>query len=369
MIRWALRNLLEDRASLATSIGGVAGAFFLALFLGAVFAGEARQIVAYPQHAGADVWVMQKGVANMHMATSLVARRWEKRIAAVEGVAGVTAILYRNTFIDVGGRDWFAYVVGLPEGADRGGPWEIVAGKAHPGPGEILLPAILARRAGVGVGDPAFVSRETFRIAGLTGGTYSMANSVAFVAREDLGRIQSAPDGASYFLVEAAPETSPAVLARRLEETLGDLSALARDAFVANDREMAMQMGVQVVAVMRWIGAAVGALVVAFTIYASVIRRSRELAIAKALGAPNRALYAAIALQALAVTATGYSFAIALATASETVVPRLVPEVSLLFSWEEALRFGGFAFAVALAAALVPARRVARVDPASVFAA
>ena len=86
MIRWALRSLAAERGRLLGTALGVAVAFTLVVFFEAVFEGESRKIIAYPLHAAADVWVMQDGVSNMHMATSLI---WDWKQAAVEEVEGV----------------------------------------------------------------------------------------------------------------------------------------------------------------------------------------------------------------------------------------------------------------------------------------
>lgn len=72
MLRWAWKSLIIEPWYLLTSVSAIGGAFALVLFFEAVFAGESRQIVAYVRHSNADVWVMQRGVSNMHMATSFI---------------------------------------------------------------------------------------------------------------------------------------------------------------------------------------------------------------------------------------------------------------------------------------------------------
>lgn len=72
MWRWTLKSLTAEPVALLVSIAAAGSAFLLVLFFEAVYAGEAEQIVAYVSHADADVWVMQRGVSNMHMATSYV---------------------------------------------------------------------------------------------------------------------------------------------------------------------------------------------------------------------------------------------------------------------------------------------------------
>ena len=367
MLRWALRSLVEARGGFLASTGSVASAFVLALVLEAIFAGEAARIIAYPAATDADVWVMQRGVASMHMASSLVARSWESRLREVEGVAAVTPILYLNGFVEAGGRDWFCYVVGLPPGAERGGPWRMAAGSAEPAPGSVVLPEILARQSGVALGDVVRIKRRPFTVSGLSRETYSMANSVVFVAYEDLAGLLSSSEGASYFLLKAAPSLAPTAVARAIVARFPEINAVDRITFVENDRDLAIQMGLEIVQVMSWVGSALAALIVGFTVYSLVLRRRSELGVMKALGMRSASLHGAVAVQALAIAATGYALALLAVAALPALLSRLVPEVSLVFHAESFLRVGAAALAAAAAAAVVPARRIARLDPASVF--
>jgi putative ABC transport system permease protein len=367
MLRWALRSLFDEKAALFTSAAGVSAAFLLALVLQAIFAGEAEKIVVYPAHTDADVWVMQHDVANMHMATSLVESRQAPAIAKVEGVATVTPILYVNTFVEAGGQDWFSYVVGLPPNAQRGGPWLMARGKARPGLGEIILSDILARRAGIDLGATVRIDKREFIVTGLSRGTYSMANSLTFVSYADLAELLSAPTDASYFLVKAAPGSDAKHLARRIVAQLPELNALTRDELIDNDRQLALQMGVEIVRMMNWIASGVAALVIAFTIYSSVVRRTVELGVAKAIGAGNTHLYSAVLLQTAIIAVAGYGAATLATFGLEPTLHAFVPEVSLLFSGRSVSGLMAAAVVVMVVSAIVPARRIARIDPASAF--
>jgi hypothetical protein len=72
MLRWTWNSLFAERWNLLASLAAIGGAFSLVLFFEAVFAGESKQIIAYIEKTDSDVWVMQRGVSNMHMATSFI---------------------------------------------------------------------------------------------------------------------------------------------------------------------------------------------------------------------------------------------------------------------------------------------------------
>ena len=94
MLRLAFRNLFQSKARLFISVGGVALALLLILALDAIFAGVQRQVTAYIDYSGADIFVAQEGVRNMHMASSWLSASIGRKVKAVPGVASVTPILY-----------------------------------------------------------------------------------------------------------------------------------------------------------------------------------------------------------------------------------------------------------------------------------
>lgn len=368
MLSWAIRSLLAERGALVASAAGVGLALLLAVVVEGIFAGEAEQIVAYPRLAGADVWAMQEGVANMHMATSFVHERRVDEVRALPGVAAVEDILYVNGFLETAGDEWFVYLVGLRDGGSYGGAWAAKAGALRPGPGEVVVPEVIAKKSGVGLGDRVGVADEELTIVGLSSGTYSMANPVVFMHRSDLGVVLDAPRSTSYLLVQVDPGVRPATVATAIESAGLELAAMTREDFVASDRAMAMHMGADVIALMSGVGTTVAALLVAFTVYAGVIRRRRELAVASALGASPRSVLAAVLAQSVIVTALGYAGAIGFALLLRPLLRVGLPEVTVLFSARSLLEFGGLSLGVALLAAWIPARRVARLDPAEAFA-
>jgi putative ABC transport system permease protein len=367
MWRWMLKSILLARLSLFASIAATSGAFLLVMSFEALFAGESRQIVAYLERAGADVWVMQEGVSNMHMATSYLSDWKVAETRRVPGVASVEAILYLNTVAQAAGRQWFSYVVGLDLPSRRAGPWSMAAGRAEPGPGEAVVPAAMAAGPGLTLGDDIRITDRNFTIVGLSQGTFSMVNSIIFIRRDDLEDIMTSLDIVSFMLVEVSRDADAAAVAADIEQSVDGVSALPALQFIENDRRMAMQMGVETIALMTMIGAALAALLVAFTVYSQVARQRRELAVTKALGATNASLYASVAGQAIAVTLAGVVLAVLLASALMPVLTRAIPEVTLELTSASVGRIAVAGIVVALAASLIPARQIARVDPLTAF--
>jgi putative ABC transport system permease protein len=367
MSKLAIKNLLQERLRLFVSVGGVAAAIVLVLVLEGVFAGSSEQLVAYIERSDADVWVMQEGVSNMHMATSVLPRTLQAPLASLPEVADAVPILYASNLIEVGGKQSFSYIVGIPPGAERGGPWAMRVGVAIPGPGEVVLPEVMVRAEGLTIGDQVTILDRPFTVVGLSEGTFSLANSVTFVAYEDMEDILAMPGTASYFLVRGAEGIAPQDLSAAVQSALPGVHAMLREELADNDRVMVNQMGVDVIRVMSFIGFAVGVLVVGLTVYTATVRRIREYGVVKALGANNGQLLRLVLIQTVAIALLSFGAAVALAYLLIPVLGYLAPEVPLLYPAGSLATWGAAIMLVALLAALLPAYRIAQVEPAVVF--
>ncbi len=367
MLNWTLRELISAPQQLLASVAAVAGAFALVLFFEGIFAGESEQIVALIERTEGDVWVMQKGVGNMHMATSFVSDWKIDAVADVEGVEKVTPILYLNSAIEAGGRSWFSFVVGLEAGDGRAGPWKHAGGAPLPGPGTAIVPDIFAADAGLAIGGTVRIAGRDFAVAGFSADTFSMANSITYVTMSDLADTMSSIGSVSYMLVDATPGVDPAALAGRIMDQVENVNALTRAEFSARDYSIAVQMGLEIVWIMTLIGGALAVLLTGFIVYSHISERERELAVMKALGVRNRAIYASTMLQALAIGAMAFLLAVALMTAAVPLTEWLMPKVSLAMTGAALIRTGVTALIVSLVASIIPVRRVLSVDPVTAF--
>ena len=367
LIRWTLKNVARDAGSLVAAAGGIALSLLLVFLLDGMFAGEAERIVTYLRRADADVWVMQRGVANMHMASSLIRADLEAEIRRIPGVAATTPLLYVSAFLDVGDDTAFAYVVGVPSDARTGLPWAMVEGRAQPDAGEAVIPDVLARQTSLHLGDTVGLLGRRLTVSGLSAETYSMANSIVVVSMKDLADLLSAPRGVSYVMVKGDGSAAPAVLADRIAAGVPDVSVVTRGALIENDRAMALQMGANLIHVMTVVGGLVATLLIAFAVHAAVARRTRELGVAKALGVPDSGLYLTVMLHVGLLVALGLGTALALALAIRPMLTVLAPQIALAYLPSHVLAVALWTPLVALLAALPPLRAVARVDPCLVF--
>lgn len=363
----ARRNLARNRVRLFVSVGGVALALSLTLALEAIYAGVANQLTTYIDRAGADVWVSQPGVRNLHMVASWLPESVVNDVRAVDGVAEATPILYSTDTIAAGNERAVAYVIGLPADAPMGGPWDVVEGSDRAGPGEVIVDRGFARKAGARLGDRITVLGGEATIVGLSEGTASLVNSVAFVSFDDFRAMRGGDPVVSFVLVRTADGASAATVAAEIERRVGGVTAQSRETFAAGERRLVTDMSAEVIAIMNVIGFVVGLAVVALTVYIATLARRREYGVLKALGARNSVLYRVVLAQAVLSVALGFAIGVGFTGLLGFLVARTDLGLELAITVGSFFKVGLFAAVIGGLAAILPIRQVAGLDPAIVF--
>lgn len=363
----ARRSLAGNRVRLLVSVGGVALALSLTIALEAIFAGVANQLTTYVDRAGADVWVAQAGVRNLHMVASWLPDAVTDEVRSVDGVADATPILYSTDTIAAGDERAVAYVIGLPADAAMGRPWNVVDGSDRPGRGEVVVDRGFASKAGVSIGDDVTVLGGEARVVGLSDGTASLVNSVAFVSFEDFQAMRGGAPVVSFVLVKVASGASPEVVAAEIERVVPGVTVQSRVAFAVEERRLVTDMSADVIAIMNAVGFAVGLAVVALTVYVATLARRREYGALKALGARNRFLYGVVLSQAFLSVALGFVVGLAFTELISLAVARTDLNLELAITAASLAKVGLFAAVIAGLAAILPIRQIAGLDPAVVF--
>ena len=367
MLLLAFRNLFQSRTRLLISTGGLALALLLILALDAILTGSETQLTNYINHSGADVWVSQSGVRNMHMATSTLPAPVVDRVRAVPGVADAAPILYTTSFVRAGTDRYIVYVIGLPEGARMGAPWKIREGSALPRTGEVVIDSSVARASGTRVGDTVRILNVPLRVAGLADGTANIVNSIAFVTSSDFDRLRGGTGVVSYVLVKAAPGSNPDGVARAIAGAVPSVTVQTSTQFAASEKKVVSDMVVDIAAIMNLTGLMIGLAVMALTIYIATLSRRAEFGLLKAVGARNRDLYTAVLAQTGISLVLGLATSIALVLLLSIVVPAVRPQMALELTLGSVLKVTLMAVGISAVASVLPVRQVARLEPADVF--
>ncbi|OGO27686.1 MAG: hypothetical protein A2W33_01805, partial [Chloroflexi bacterium RBG_16_52_11] len=358
MIRLAFRNLYQNKIRLVISVGGVALALLLILSLDAIFTGVEQRITVYINNSGADIFVAQEDVRNMHMASSSLPDSVSRKVKNVSGVTSVTPILYLSNYIVMNDERNLAYIIGLPEKAEFGGPWKVSSGRNLPGEGEAIIDRNVAEKSGVSLGDEVEILGEEFEVVGLSEETSSLVNSVAFISTKDFEELRGSYETFSFLLVKVSQGESPTAVAARIQSRVRDVTVQTRDAFASQERKVVKDMSTDVITIMNLIGFLIGLAVMALTVYTATLARRAEYGVLKALGARNGHLYRAVLAQALLSVTFGFAIGLGITFILSVIVPRLGSMV-LVVSGASLIKVGSFSLLIAGVAAVLPIRQIA----------
>lgn len=367
MLRYVWRLLVQDKSRLLLSVGGVALALVLIIALDAVFLGAENRSTVYIDRSGADVIVSQAGVRTMHMGSSRLPASVAVQVAAVPGVESATPVLFASDLVRVGSSRRSTYVIGLPPDAQTGMPWNVQSGKGMPDPGGAVVDRTIATDASLDLGDTVTILGREFRIDGLSSGTSSLTSSVAIIRLADFASVIGEANAISFVFVRTLPDASPVEVAAAIGSSIPGVTVQTRSQFAAEERELIRDMGVNVIAVMNVFGFLVGLVVMALTVYLSVLARRREFGMLKAIGTGNRRLYGIVLLQALASIVLGVIVAIGITIGLGWLLSALGSNVTLALGRDALVKAILAAVVIAGVSALVPAGRIGRLDPATAF--
>jgi putative ABC transport system permease protein len=360
----ARRTLFADRRRAALATLGVAAALLVVLLFDGVFAGAIGQVTAYQRGWQADLVVSQQGVRTMHMSASALPPGTVAAARAVPGVAWAEPIRYSSAVVHAGRAEQFAYVIGYDTATGLGGPRRLIAG-SRPQPGHAVLDHLGARRLHVGIGQTISVLGRSWVVSGLSAGGTSIVNTTVFVTNDDFAALRGS--AISYLLVGAGPGISAAALAGRLAAALPATTVQSRAGFVHQEGSVTRDMSADILRIVTLIGLLIALAVVALTLFSLTLARLHDYGVVKALGAPNWRLATVVATQAVWSVGLALVAAVVAAVGLGALVGRLFPQITIAVEPASVVRTGIGALVVGGLGSIIPLRRVARIDPASVF--
>lgn len=368
MLNLTWRNLIQQRLRLAISIGGVALAVMLIQVMSGLFAGSEEHAVLYINSQPAPIWVMQRGVANMHMSSSILSSETVNRIQEIPGVSTAVGVLYASVGVEVGDAIIYSYVFGIGPDSSIGGPWSLSEGTANLAFNEIVIDRALAQRYGLLLGDTVNIMGYPLRIAGLSEGTFGIATNVTFVNKTAMASLMGvAPTAASYVLVQPMPQTDLSTVIQDIRTAVPEANVMTQNAFAESDQEMIRQMGADIIQIMTIVASIIGLLVIGITIYTTVLEHSREYGVLKAIGASYSQLLRVVFAQSFIIASAGFIVGIGLAYITASIVGRISPDILILIKPQAWLTQLPILILVTSIAVLLPIQRILRIDPLIVF--
>ncbi len=369
MTNIAWKNLAGERTRFAISVAGVAFSVVLVVILRGLYTGVITEATRYVRSSGADLWVAQDDTpADFLQSRSILPLSDRSKIEKVSGVAKVSPLLSRPVGLRLQGRDADLFLVGIAPGNQVGWPEAVRKGRIVPGPGEVVVDRVFAKNFGVSAGDTLPIGAGGLRVAEIVSGGNAFAYQFAWANLSDVSALSGVDGFVSYFLVTTQGEDA-GVVGKRIVQEVSGTQVFAGTELAQRNADNLREGFLPLLAVLVIVAFVVGTAIIGLIIYTATVEKSREYGVLKAIGFSNRQLYKVVLQQALLTAFVGFLvgsvISLVLAPAIESVVPVFVTRISagdLVFA-------GAGALGMAVLASFIPARPMARLDPAQVFRA
>ena len=346
-------------------VAAIALPVLLVLVTGSVYLGLLDAMTAFPRSVGGDLIVTEAGGSPIFMrSTSRLPHGIEERVAGVPGVARVDPIHGRLVWVDARGRRGLVFLIGLFDDTTVGVPPQVLAGRARPRLGDVLVDRVLAHDLGLTLGMRLEIAGARLRVAGVTAGGNSVLGTFAFANRNAL--VLAGTVDPSHLVVRLSPDAAVAAVRAGIKR-LGGLQVYDASQFVAENQSLARQFYRPLIGIIAGIAALVGGIVLGLALWAAALEHRAEYGLLRAIGCSRWRVYAVTLWQAGLTTGVGAVLGVVggalVARLIEAAQPRFVTSVP----WWLAVVVAGGALVVGFMAAWVPVRAVTRTDPGLVF--
>jgi putative ABC transport system permease protein len=387
MLLVARKNLFSERMRLAISVGGVALSVFLISLLLSLYRGWDEKVGGFVEHSNVDVWVASEGAEDFLTAASLLPTEGEEAERAqqyldangfvvewspmiVRLMEGVRVDTISETEEKLGAK-MDIHFIGFDPETRLGGPIEVIEGKDVPGEGEVIIDEKLGDRYGIDVGDTLRAGGRDWLVAGKSKGGDFVATQTVFATHEDAQAALRMTGGTTFYVLDVRDDQDPKSVATGIEETAvqqkAPIIARTREEFAANTRDRIISNILPILFVVLGLAFIVGVSVAGLTIYTATIEKAREYGILKAVGFRNGYLYRVVLEQSATTALLGFIVGLGLTLIIGPFASDYVPQFVLFTRWQDVLFVAGVTVVMALIAAYIPVRRLAAIDPVSVF--
>lgn len=368
----AIQTLIADRGKLLTALIGVIFSVVLVNVQGGFFIGLIRKASLLVDHGQADIWIGHRSMHYVDLPRD-IPRRWLHRIEAIPGVAQVEpySIGVAQMTLPSGGFE-DVVVVGVDRAGLLGNAWNLVAGREDgilQPDGIILDECELPKLEYPRLGDLREIGGRRARLVGTSRGiTGFLVMPYVFTSYERAAEyLKLSPERCSYFLVRTAPGTDVEHLCETIRRQVPEVDAYPRDQYSwisVNFWMTRTGLGISFGAA-TLLGLLVGMVVVAQTLYSSVLDRLHEFGTLKAIGARHSQISAILLAQAAVLATAGSALGLILVSLIQAAYS--TPRAPIVIPWPLSLGSYVLVLAICLTSSLLPYLRIRKVDPVLVL--
>jgi len=367
----ASRNLFQDRLRfIATIIGIVFSIVLVTLQLG-LFLGFERMVTTMIDHAPADLWIVPLGTKCFEDPALMDSANRHKAMS-VAGVSDAVPIVIGFTQWDVPAGGGVTPVIMI--GSDGTGmrPWNVIDGNVADlsKPSAVAVDKTYFDRLGISArGDNTTIREKDVHVSVITDGIRSFTTTPFIFTTLDRAQsyIGTSSHRISYLRVHVAPGQNVERVRRELLGKLNKVEVLTPAEFRDRSRSFWL-FGTGAGAALfagALLGAIVGTVIVAQTLYSSTKDHLGEFVTLRAVGSSSLYIYKVIGAQALISAVIGF----ALAAAIDVAVVLTTAQSALPILMTPPMMAGLFLLTIVMCviSAVAAIVQVTRIEPASAF--
>lgn len=310
------------------------------------------------------VVVATEGSPSLMQAYSDISDEAVGAVRAAVPAATLYPLVGQRAWLWRGGQDAWAYVVGIHPRDTIGLPLRVIAGRARPRIGEIVVDEVVARDLGVGVGDTVKVRAAKLAVVGIAAGSNNVIGSVAFVSRATMAL--AGVWRPTHLFVTLPDDAERAAAAARLA-SVPDVRVLTRAAFDDGMRAFPRQIFGPVIGAIDGIAMVMAAVIIAVVLRSASLERRGELALVRAVGVARGVVARSVVWSTVLATGAGAVLGALIGMSVATLLRYLEPRFVWTMPWWLLASVVLAAVVTGVVAALQPVRIVGRTDPALVL--
>ena len=372
VIKLASRNLLQDRLRFIATIVGIVFSIILVTIQMGLFLSFERMVTTMIDHAHADLWVVPLGTKCFED-PSLLDEHDQARASAVKGVTEAIPVVigFTQWAVPTGGTTP-VFMIGSKTNEPGLHPWNFVKGNLADlsSPHAVAIDQTYFGRLGITkIGETTEVRDQKVEVAAITHGIRSFTTTPYVFTSLDSAQsyIGTPPNKVSYILVNVAAKGDIESVRHQLLATLSNVEVLTPDEFRARSRSFWL-FGTGAGAALfagALLGAIVGTVIVAQTLYSSTKDHLGEFATLRAIGSSSLYIHKVIICQALLSAVIAFSVAASIGL----IIVKLTAESALPIVITPELSLSLFLLTVVMciASSISAIVKVLRIDPAMAF--
>jgi len=362
-MRLAVANILQKKVRSIISLLAVGLGIALLLVLVGMTQGSIAEVADRIQNVGGDIIVQQAGSTSfLALRSGILPEKYREKLLEIPGVAAVSPVVTWTTSF----RNQLYVVYGIdPEQfSSIGGGLRIIEGRTLQAPGEVVVDSRMAAATGLELGQSIDMLGAQFRIVGIA---KEGIGARVFLLMSELQEMLHQEDRVSLFFVRC---NSPDIVKQTAAAIETNLKGVRYQLLEGFADEMARSMS----GLREFIGAItvttllVSLLVIALSMYMTVLEKTREIGILKSLGASRRYIVGNILVESLMLTGAGVLAGYLLTAAAVQFLSRSYPLLTVKVTPFWIAAGGVLGIAAGILGALYPAWFAARQDPVQALA-